>query len=55
MPYSVAKDVGGDSAANTALMERCVAKVQAQGHPKANAVAICKSAIQQSKRRKGAA
>ena len=55
MPYNVARDVGGDSPQNTALMERCVQHVMASGKPKQNAIAICKSAIQASKRRKGSA
>jgi hypothetical protein len=52
MPYGVAKDIGGDTAANDAKMERCVAAVMKTGHGKVSAIRICKSAIQRSARSK---
>lgn len=45
MPYGIAEEHGGDSPGNVAKMERCVAKVMADGHTKSSAVAICKSSL----------
>lgn len=45
MPYGVAKTAGGDSPANDAKMERCVADVTASGKPKVNAIRICKVSL----------
>lgn len=52
MPYGVAKDVGGDSPGNDALMERCVKHVMSQGKSKEQAIRICKASIQRSLRSK---
>ena len=50
MPYGVAKRLGGDTAANDAKMERCVAQVMAQGHDKVSAIRICKTAMARAAR-----
>ncbi len=49
MPYGLPKRKGGDTAANDAWMERCIAKVQAQGHSKLSAILICKSTFAKKK------
>lgn len=46
MPYSISKRSGGDSSGNDAWMERCVKRVQGQGHSKGSAVAICKANLE---------
>jgi hypothetical protein len=46
MPYGISKKAGGDSAANDAKMERCIARLTSQGKPKLTAILICKSSIQ---------
>lgn len=51
MPYGLPKKKGGDTAANDAWMERCIADVQASGKDKLHAILICKA--QFSKRKKG--
>ena len=52
MPYGVRKDKGGDSAANDAKMERCVAHVMSrQGVSKEAAIRICKVSIFGRKKR----
>lgn len=49
MPYGVSKSEGGDSAGNTAWMERCVASVQKSGRDKVSAIRICKAQLSKSK------
>ena len=44
-PYGIPKSKGGDSEANDAKMEKCVAKVMKSGKPKKNAIAICKDSL----------
>jgi len=53
VPYGLSKKIGGDTAANDALMERCIKDVMAQGKPKLTAILICKASIQKSKAKKG--
>jgi len=52
VPYGLSKKIGGDTAANDALMERCVQDVMATGKSKLSSVLICKASIQRSKMRK---
>lgn len=52
MPYGFAKKLGGDTPATDAKMEACVARVQAEGHDKSSAIAICKFSIARSMRKK---
>ena len=52
MPYGMSKKIGGDSPSNDALMEKCVADLQAKGKDKLSAILICKSSIQRSKEKK---
>jgi len=52
MPYGLSKKIGGDTAANDAKMERCIARLTAQGKPKLTAVLICKASIQGTTKRK---
>jgi hypothetical protein len=52
MPYSLAKDAGGDNSANDAKMERCVQHLVSQGRDKVTAIRICKTAIQRSARKR---
>lgn len=51
MPYGLAKDIGGDTAALDAKMADCVTAVQKSGQSKVNAIRICKAAIQRSARK----
>jgi len=50
MPYGLSKKSGGDSPANDAKMERCIADLQAKGHSKLSSILICKTSIQRSKK-----
>ena len=43
MPYGLKKSQGGDSAANDAWMEKCIADVQASGKSKLSSILICKA------------
>ena len=52
MPYGIRKSLGGDTAATDARMERCVAELKAKGYPLPRAVAICKSPVQKSLRKR---
>lgn len=45
MPYGLPKAQGGDTPAKDAKMERCIAKVMAEGHSKLQAILICKASI----------
>jgi len=45
VPYGLSKRIGGDTPANDAKMERCIADLQAKGYSKLAAIKICKSAI----------
>jgi hypothetical protein len=45
MPYGVAKRAGGDTKANDAKMERCVAGVMRRGGSKVSAIRICKKSL----------
>lgn len=45
MPYGIARELGGDTAANDAKMERCVAQVMAKGASKVSAIKICKASM----------
>lgn len=49
MPYSVSKRSGGDSSSNDAWMERCVSRVQGEGHSKESAIRICKANLERHK------
>jgi hypothetical protein len=49
VPYGFPKRLGGDNAANDALMERCVQHVTARGSDKVSAIRICKSALERAK------
>ena len=48
MPYSLK---GGDTPAKDAKMERCIADLMAKGHKKLNALLICKTSIQKTRRK----
>lgn len=50
MPYGLPRKKGGDTPANDAWMERCIADVHAKGHSKLSAILICKA---QFSKRKG--
>lgn len=52
MPYGFPKKLGGDSAANDAKMERCVADLKAQGHDEVSAIRICKASLEKSAAKK---
>lgn len=46
MPYGVAKEAGGDSAANDAKMEDCVKSIMAKRKmDKVSAIKICKATL----------
>ena len=49
MPYGVAKKLGGDTAANDAWMQKCMADVQAKGHSKLSSILICKATMAKKK------
>jgi len=52
LPYGLSKKSGGDSPANDAAMERCIADVMKTGKSKLSAILICKTSIQKSRERK---
>lgn len=43
MPYGLPKKLGGDTAASTAWMERCISDVQAKGRSRLSSILICKA------------
>lgn len=51
MPYNLAKDVGGDTPALDAKVERCVARLVDRGYSKSSAVAVCKKSVQDRARK----
>lgn len=51
MPYGLSKKVGGDSAANDAKMEACIARLTGEGKSKLSAILICKASIQHTTKR----
>lgn len=51
MPYGVSKKLGGDTPANDAKMERCVASLVQKGYDKVAAIRICKSSMQGTTKR----